>query len=107
MIVNRAALAWLALATIASMAGCAGTTTRYEEVVLQPGQIQAFLADKPASLHPLCERLLREGFRNEVLNAMRVGLCAMELGDNRLAMEMFVTATSVIEQILSNDPEVM
>jgi len=103
---NRTAQASLVLAAGAMLAGCA-STTRYQEVELPPGRIEAFCADKPASLHPLCEKLLRQGFRNEVLNAMRVGLCAMELGDDRLAMQMFTLATTGIERILADDPEVM
>jgi tetratricopeptide (TPR) repeat protein len=96
----------LALSTLA-MSGCVQATTRYAEIELAPGQVDAFMVNKPKALRPLCKGLLRQGFRNEVLNAMRIGLCAMELDDEQTAMGMFVTATTGIERILADEAEVM
>ena len=63
----------------------------------------AYLQDKPSLLHYHYTRVLLEGRRNRVLNHMRAGLAAMELGEFKLAEESFDIALLNIESVYTDD----
>ncbi|WP_282010106.1 tetratricopeptide repeat protein [Nitrospina watsonii] len=65
--------------------------------------INSFLQNKPAGLHLLYRKALMEGPRNQVLNDMRVGLAAMELGHYSLARDALDRALLNIETIYADD----
>jgi len=82
--------------------GCASTTD-YEIIQVPDSVMTAYLQDKPSLLHYHYMRILREGRRNLVLNHMRAGLAAMELGEFDLAEESFDIALLNIESIYTDD----
>ncbi|CCQ89605.1 conserved hypothetical protein [Nitrospina gracilis 3/211] len=65
--------------------------------------MNAYLQNKPAALHTLYRKALIEGPRNQVLNDMRVGLAAMELGHYSLARESLDRALLNIETVYADD----
>ena len=89
-------LTWIC-AAIALLAGCASLTP------IDQKKVDAFLADKPKEMHPLLTRLVAEGERNRVLNQMRAGLAAMDLGHDDLAAKMFDEALLTIETIYADN----
>ncbi|GJL80059.1 MAG: hypothetical protein NPINA01_30480 [Nitrospinaceae bacterium] len=84
------------------LSACA-PTTQYEWVNVPDSQMTAYLQDKPSLLHYHYMRVLREGRRNLVLNHMRAGLAAMQLGEFHLAEESFDIALLNIESVYTND----
>ena len=88
----------LALIFALLLAGCGGGPIVDSGVVLH-------LEDKPKELQGLYYRVISEGKKNRVLNFMRVGLAAMELGYNDLAEEAFDDALLTIEAVYGNNPE--
>ena len=84
------------------LSGCA-STTQYEAVNVPESVMTAYLEDKPSLLHYHYMRVLREGRRNRVLNHMRAGLAAMELGEFDLAEESFDIALLNIESVYTDD----
>jgi tetratricopeptide (TPR) repeat protein len=64
-----------------------------------------YLENKPPEARRLYARVLTEGKRNEVLNHMRAGLAAMDLGDDRTASESFDLALATIETIYADNPQ--
>ena len=68
-------------------------------------QINAYMSDKPASLRPHYVRLLKEGKRNHVLNSVRLGVAAMERGEDALAARAFDEAIAGIEAVYADNPE--
>lgn len=64
-----------------------------------PGQVEAFLANKPEKLRPLLSTLYLGGERNAVLNLDRVGLAAMEAGEWTIAEHAFDMALTRIEAV--------
>ncbi|UCD10965.1 MAG: hypothetical protein JSU88_09865 [Nitrospinaceae bacterium] len=82
--------------------GCA-SDAYYQEVEVPPAEMHAYLDDKPPSLHPYYERVLRQGRRNLVLSQMEAGLAAMEYGAYDLAEESFETALLNIETVYTDD----
>lgn len=84
------------------VSGCASTTD-YEITQVPDSVMAAYLQDKPPLLHPYYVRILREGRRNLVLNHMRAGLAAMELGEFTLAEESFDIALLNIESVYTDD----
>ena len=91
---------WLALLLLVS--GC-GSNAQYELINVPQSQMTAYLADKPSLLHYHYTRVLREGRRNLVLNHMRAGLAAMDLGEFDLAEESFDIALLNIESVYTDD----
>lgn len=79
------------------------STPDYEEVFVLQGVMDAYLADKPPELHPLYQKVLREGQRNLVLNQMQAGLAAMQLGATDAAERSFDNALLNIEAVYTND----
>ena len=65
--------------------------------------VQAYLSDKPEGTHSLFSRVVAEGERNRVLNLLRAGLAAMELGHSDLAAKSFDEALLTIETIYAGD----
>ncbi|VAX31721.1 hypothetical protein MNBD_NITROSPINAE05-171 [hydrothermal vent metagenome] len=96
---NRLAL-WVLCVLLVS--GCAATT-EYETIQVPDQVMTAYLEDKPPELHYLYRRILIEGRRNQVLNHMRAGLAAMELGAFDLAEESFDIALLNIESVYTDD----
>lgn len=82
--------------------GCASTTD-YEIIEVPDSVMSAYLQDKPSLLHYHYIRTLREGQRNRVLNHMKAGLAAMELGEFDLAEESFDIALLNIESVYTSD----
>lgn len=95
---RRLAGCLLLLGAVAS-AGCATISAREREIDVPPATLNGFLAGKPAPLHDLYTVLLRQGPRNEVLNRMRIGLAATELGATEAATEAFDQALAGIETV--------
>jgi len=91
---------WTLFFLVAS--GCASTTD-YEIIQVPDSVMTAYLQDKPSLLHYHYIRILREGRRNLVLNHMRAGLEAMELGEFDLAEESFDIALLNIESVYTDD----
>jgi tetratricopeptide (TPR) repeat protein len=89
------------LAVVAALTGCA-TAERFRERDVPAGVLSDFLQDKPEPLRPHYAVLLRQGQRNLVLNHMRVGLAAMELGAYPVAKESFDQALLGIEAVYAD-----
>lgn len=82
------------------LSGCA-SNVQYERV---PASVMtAYLKDKPPPLHHHYMRVLREGRGNLVLNHLRAGLAAMDLGEFDLAVESFDVALLNIESVYTDD----
>lgn len=91
---------WVVIAL--GLSGCA-SNTQYPVVDVPASEMTAYLQDKPSLLQYHYMRVLREGRRNRVLNQMRAGLAAMELGEFDLAEESFDIALLNIESVYTND----
>lgn len=91
---------WILVLLLGS--GCASTTD-YEIIQVPESVKTAYLQDKPSLLHYDYLRVLQEGQRNLVLNHMRAGLAAMELGEFDLAEESFDIALLNIESVYTDD----
>lgn len=68
-----------------------------------PGELDAFLGNKPEPLKPLLTTLYLGGERNAVLNLDRVGLAAMEAGEWTLAEHAFDMALTRIEAVYAKN----
>ena len=66
-------------------------------------QLAGYLEGKPKELHPVFQKVVLEGERNQVLNRLRAGLTAMEFGYNSLASRTFDEALLTIETIYGGD----
>lgn len=82
------------------LAGC--VSDREREALPPPDMASAYLADKPAALYPHLMVRLQQGVRNLVLNDMRIGLAALDIGEERLATELFDEALADIEAVYGN-----
>ncbi|MBC7952112.1 MAG: hypothetical protein H7Z12_09895 [Rhodospirillaceae bacterium] len=91
------------MALAALLAAC--QTTREKEAEVKPELAHAYLADKPAELQKHFMVTLTQGKRNQVLNDMRLGLAAMEMGDNALAERLLDDALLSIESIYVNNAD--
>ena len=80
------------------LGGCAATVPGVDKEA-----VQAYLSDKPPETHNLYTRVLVEGEHNRVLNLLRSGLAAMELGHDELAARTFDEALLTIETIYGDD----
>ncbi len=92
-----------ATALAALLAAC--QTTREQEAQVKPEVARAYLADKPQPLQRHFMAALTQGPRNQVLNDMRLGLAAMEMGQTALAEHLFDDALLNIETIYADRPE--
>ncbi len=97
----RPLLAWAAIGL--ALAACSSVQKHEFVQNVPPEQMNAYLADKPPEARRLYARVLLEGKRNEVLNHMRAGLAAMELGDDDNAAKSFDIALDTIEAIYADN----
>ncbi len=94
-------LLWFMVAFLLS--GCAATPD-YEIIHVPETEITAYLQDKPPELQYYYRKVLTEGRRNLVLNHLRAGLAAMDIGKYDLAEQSFDTALLNIEAVFADDP---
>jgi hypothetical protein len=87
----------------ALLTGCVTTSEREKEVTVAPGVLHSYLEDKPAELHPHFTVSLSQGQRNRVLNDMRLGLAAFEMGQHKLAEQLLDDALQGIEAVYANN----
>ncbi len=90
------ALALVALALAASV-GC-NTASPFV-----PVPISVSAEDKPEALQDGYRALVRDGFRNFVLNEMEIGLDAYQLGEEQLSTESLDYALDAIESVWGDD----
>lgn len=81
---------------------CAGTPT-YKKADITDAKSQAVLSAKPAPLQPAYQKLLEEGDRNSVLNLMRIGANAFQLGYKTHAKNAFDGALDGIERVYADN----
>ena len=79
------------------VAGCASSSGHDEKALAD------YLQDKPAELRGVFGKVVTEGEHNHVLNRLRAGLAAMDLGYDDLAAETFDEALLTIETIYGGD----
>ena len=91
------------LACVIAISGCQTSGELEKDIVVNRGDMELFLSDKPIQLHWLYRPLLLEGRRNKVLNNMRVGLANLELDNTGLSSQSFDEALLGIETIYAND----
>lgn len=82
------------------LSGCGASYSLHQ---VDEKELSVYLQDKPEELHPLFTRILAEGERNHVLNRLRAGLAAMELGYHDLAARTFDEALLTIETIYGDN----
>jgi len=70
-----------------------------------PGEVEAFIASKPATLQPFFRTLFLGGERNAVLNFDRLGLAAMQAGEWKIAEHAFDGALTRIEQVYAQNTQ--
>jgi tetratricopeptide (TPR) repeat protein len=85
-----------------TVSGCS-TRQSFNKINIPDAEINAYLSDKPDALKPAYKRLIVEGRRNAVLNQMRLGLDAYQLGYKKLAAEAFDKALLGIETVYANN----
>jgi tetratricopeptide (TPR) repeat protein len=90
---------------ILALGGCVTTQAHEEEIEVPSDQMQAFLADKPEPARRLYAKVLTQGQRNIVLNNMRAGLAAMELGAYDAAKLSFDETLIDIESVYAENPD--
>ena len=83
--------------------GCVSPPTRHAEIDVSPTQMATFTAGVDEDLMPLYERLIRDGRRNLVLNAMEIGLIHLSRSDFSAAGEMLDCAIDVVETYYVDD----
>ena len=75
----------------------------FKTAKVTPEALAQQFGDKPAALQPYGQRLLAEGQRNAVLNQMRLGVRAMEIGAWNDAAEAFDAALGQIESCYADN----
>ncbi len=109
---RKAVLRVAAVAAAIAIAGCAQTqpfdfgdeiSVTVTKRVPAPGEIESYLSDKPNNLRDHYRALFEGGTRNAVLNHMRIGLAAMQLGHFGHAEAAFEGALSRIERVYAVD----
>lgn len=93
---------WPALALL-TLAGC--KTVAEKEQPISSGMALAYLADKPADLHPHFYVALSQGQRNQVLNNMRLALASLQMGEDALAAQLLDEALGLIETIYADNEQ--
>lgn len=81
------------------LAGCSS------KGLVKQDEVNSFINDKPAALRPYFASLYQEGNRNAVLNFDRLGLAAMENGNDTIAAKAFDQAIQRIDAIYSDNPD--
>ncbi len=92
-----------ALALSACQTANGGLQSHEVEKQVDEAALAEFLTDKPASLASYYEVMLAQGNRNLVLNNMRIGLAAMEMGETAAAVQAFDKALDQIEIIYADN----
>ena len=100
----RSRLAGVLLAATA-LSGCASVQQHEREIEVPPAEMELYLSDKPAELHRLYAKVLTQGQRNEVLNQMRAGLAAMQIGAWDVAERSFDKALLGIETVYADSEQ--
>jgi len=98
---RKRGLLWVLAALLIS--GCAANRG-YEIIHVPETEMTAYLQDKPPELQYYYRKVLTEGRRNLVLNHLRAGLAAMDMGEFDLAEQSFDTALLNIEAVFKDDP---
>ena len=95
------------LLTVSSLSVMACSTIQQHEMAVKvdPEVQKTFLAEKPVETHRLYSRVLSEGERNLVLNHMRSGLAALQVGSDDVAAASFDQALDKIETIYADNPK--
>lgn len=104
MVQGRYPLCLFGAVTLA-LAACVTTQEHEKEVEVPPEVMTSFLEDKPVRAYKLYGKVLTQGERNAVLNHMRSGLAAMELGAYEAAERSFDRALLGIETIYAENPD--
>ena len=91
----------LAFGATLALGGCSGTSP--EVLRMDQSAVDAYLSDKPEAMHSMFRRVVSEGERNRVLNLLRAGLGAMQLGHDEVAARAFDEALLTIETIYGED----
>lgn len=76
-----------------------------DTVYVPPEQMEQWLADKPPQAYHLYQSVLTGGQRNRVLNQMRAGLAAFEVGADEVSAASFDDALNYIEAIYADNPQ--
>ncbi|ALJ36357.1 hypothetical protein D9623_02460 [Azospirillum brasilense] len=83
-----------------------GQADRTSEAAVRAAPTVRALSDgRPALLEPYYRAVVVEGKRNAVLNWMRVGKAALDLGRDDLAAEAFDKALAGIEEVYADNPQ--
>ena len=93
----------LALGAVMVLGGCSGSGASPDAPVAAPSAVDAYLSDKPEETHGMFRRVVAEGERNRVLNLLRSGLAAMQLGHDAVAVRAFDDALLTIETMYGGD----
>jgi tetratricopeptide (TPR) repeat protein len=96
------------LLTVSLVVLCAGgcaVSAREREALVPPAVLSAYLADKPEPLHPHYSMVLVQGPRNALLNEMRSGLAAYELGGHDAATRSFDRVLQGIEAVYADNED--
>ncbi len=100
----RGRLAGVMLAATA-LSGCASVQQHEREIEVPPAEMELYLSDKPAELHRLYAKVMTQGERNAVLNHMRAGLAAMQIGAWDTAERSFDKALLGIEAVYAENEQ--
>lgn len=101
MIHCRSCLVFVCIVTLLTLTGC--DTTRYARLKIPQAQMDSYLEDKPEALHPVYRDVLEEGDRNFVLNHLKGGLAALEMGAEDIAADSFDSALLSIESVYAEN----
>jgi len=93
-------LFFILLTTSNLLIGCGGTD---DVVQVNQKQVDAYLTGKPSEMHPMLTKVVAEGERNRVLNQLRAGLSAMDLGHDDIAVKMYDDALLTIEAVYGDN----
>lgn len=93
------------VAALAALTAACQTTREQENTAIKPQVVHDYLADKPKALEKHFYVALVQGPRNQVLNDMRLGLASLEMGEDKLAEQLFDDALGRIESIYVDNPD--
>ncbi|MBK1695708.1 hypothetical protein [Rhodovibrio salinarum] len=88
-----------------ALTGCTSVQEHEREIDVPKAEMALYLSDKPVELHRLYAKVLTQGPRNAVLNQMRAGLAAMQIGAWDLAERSFDKALLGIETVYADSAQ--
>ncbi|MBE9604387.1 hypothetical protein IAI18_05885 [Acetobacteraceae bacterium H6797] len=94
-----------ALAATVALSALLSACVQNQQPVASAQEIQTYTANYPPELQRLYAQVPAQGKRNLVLNHMRAGLAAMDLGHFTHAEASFDEALAVIEAIYADNPD--